>query len=243
MPFTRPLLAAVLSVPMLHAQPRTAFDAVSIKRNTTGAQASDTNTTPGRLSLMNVTTFSVLLRAFGVQRAQIVDAPGWTLTERYDIVAVTGGADALNDKDRQPLLQGVLEERWALRVRREMRPLRVYSLMPSKSGSRLVPHSGPGEYAMRVAPAEGRLVLKSTRGNLARFVEILSGFVGTLVIDDSGLSGEFDFTLEWVQDANADVTGPSLFTALQEQLGLKLESTRKPVPAVIVEHIERPSEN
>jgi uncharacterized protein (TIGR03435 family) len=96
---------------------------------------------------------------------------------------------------------------------------------------------------MTVAPAEGRLVLKSTRGNMARFVEILSRFAGTLVIDNSGLSGEYDFRLEWVQDPNADVTGASLFTALQEQLGLKLESTRTPAPAVIIEHIERPSEN
>jgi uncharacterized protein (TIGR03435 family) len=240
---TRPLLAAVLSVSALHAQSRTAFDAVSIKRNATGAQASDTNTTPGRLSLVNVTPFSLLLRAFGVQAVQIVGAPDWTRTDRYDIVAVTGGADPLNDKDRQPLLQRMLEERWALRVRREMRPLRFYSLIPSKDGSKLVPHTGAGEYAMRVAPADGRLVLKSMRGNMTRFVEILSGFVGTLVIDESGLRDEYDFTLEWVQEPNADVTGSSLFTALQEQLGLKLEPARKPMPAVVVEHIERPSEN
>lgn len=239
----RPALAAALALSVLQAQSPPSFNAVSIKHNVTGAEASETNTTPGRLSLVNVSPFSLLRRAFGVQDTQIIGAPRWAFTERFDIVGVTDGAAALSDKDRQPLLQAVLAERWAFRFHRQTRTLRVYSLTPSKSGVRLVPHTGSGTYAMKVEPEAGRVVLRSTRGNMARFVEILSRFAGSLVIDDSGLSGEYDFTLEWIQDPNAEVVGPSLFTALQEQLGLKLEATRKPVPTIVVDHIERPSEN
>jgi uncharacterized protein (TIGR03435 family) len=237
------LFAAVAILP-LQAQFTRTFEAISIKRNRSEAAASDTNTSTGRLSLINVTTLSLILRAFGLQNSQVISAPGWLATERYDVVAVTGGADALTDKQRQPFLQAMLAERWNLRFHRETRTLRVYSLVPSKNGTKLVQHSGPGVYAMKREFADGRMVLRSTRGNIGRLVEILSGLTGSLVIDGTGLSGEYDFTLEWVQDQNADaVAGPSLFTALQEQLGLRLESTKKPVETIVIDHIERPSEN
>jgi uncharacterized protein (TIGR03435 family) len=236
------LFAALVTLP-LQAQSTRTFEAVSIKRNLSGAAGSDTNTTTGRLNLINVTTLSVILRAFGILNPQVISAPDWLASERYDVIAVTGGADALTDKQRQPFIQAMLAERWSLRFHRETRTLQVYSLVPSRNGTKLVQHSGPGEYAMKRELADGRMVLRSTRGNIGRLVEILSGLMGSLVIDGTGLSGEYDFTLEWVQDQNADaVAGPSLFTALQEQLGLRLESTKKPVETIVIDHIERPSE-
>jgi hypothetical protein len=102
-----PLVAAAvvaLSTVTAWSQEKT-FDAVSIKRNRTGAAASDTNTTPGRLSLVNVTMLTVILRAFRVQRPQVVGAPDWAVNERYDIVAVTGDATALSDETRQAYLR------------------------------------------------------------------------------------------------------------------------------------------
>ena len=78
---------------------------------------------------------------------------------------------------------------------------------------------------------------------MGRMVEILGGFAGGVVSDDTGLGGEYDFTLECVQDAAANAAGPTLFTALREQLGLRLVSAEKPTPVIVVDHIERPSEN
>jgi uncharacterized protein (TIGR03435 family) len=104
------------------------FYAVSIKPNRSGAQSSDTHTSPGRLAFSNVTTLSVLLRAFGVQESQIVNAPGWVSNERYDIIAVTGNAERLSDQDREPYLQAMLVERWQLEFHRAARRLSVYSL-------------------------------------------------------------------------------------------------------------------
>lgn len=78
---------------------------------------------------------------------------------------------------------------------------------------------------------------------MPRLVEILSGFSGRVVSNDTGLGGEYDFTLEWIQDANATDSGPSLFTALREQLGLRLVSAERPAPVIVIDQIERPSEN
>jgi uncharacterized protein (TIGR03435 family) len=221
-----------------------AFEAVSIKRNRTAAEASDTNTTPGRLSLINVTPLSLVRRAFGVDEAQIVGAPAWTASERYDIVAVTASGETLRDATRQPYLQALLADRWQLRFHRETRDLQGYSLVAARGGSRIRPHTGPGDYAMPVTPsADGRLVLRSTRGNMTRLAEILSRQTGRFVTNDTGLSGEYDFVLTWAPDRIADSVGPSLFTALQEQLGLRLASATRAVAVIVIDRIERPSEN
>jgi len=235
------LLAASLLIAPLQAQAPAAFDAVSIRPNTSGAPGSETDTERGRISVINATPFSLLVRAFGVSGFQIVGAPDWSRTERYDVVATVPEGLALNDRDRQASFERMLVERWQLRYHRDTRNLRVYSLV--NDGSKLVPHSGPGEYGMKVERAGPRVTLRSTRGNMGRLVEILGGFVGSVVSNDSGLSGEYDFTLDWVQDAAASDSGPTLFTALREQLGLRLVSAEKPTPVIVIDNFERPSEN
>jgi uncharacterized protein (TIGR03435 family) len=237
------VLAAALVVAPLHAQSPATFEVVSIKPNRSGAAASETETTPGRINLINVTPLSLVLRAFGVRGAQIADAPRWLATERYDVVATIADGRVLNDEDRQPFLQRMLADRWNLRFHRETRSIRVYALVPSNEGSKLVTHTGPGEYGMKVERAGGRVILRSVRGNMSRLVEILSGFIGDVVTNETGLNGEYDFTLEWVQDPTADAAGPTLFTAVREQLGLRLDSAMRPTPVIVIDQIERPSEN
>ena len=235
------MLVAALAVAPLQAQSPNTFDVVSIKPNRSGAPGSETDTTPGRVSVINATPLSLLLRAFGVSRFQIVGAPDWVMTERYDVVATVPEGRVLNDQDRQTFFEKMLAERWQLRYHRDTRNLRVYSLV--NDGSKLVQHTGPGEYGMKVELAGPRVILRSTRGNMGRLGEILGGYVGNVVTNDTGLGGEYDFTLEWVQDAGSDAPGPSLSTALREQLGLRLVSAEKPAPVVVIDRIERPSEN
>ncbi len=237
------LVALLLGIALLEAQSSGRFDAVSIKPNRSGLPSSDTNTSLGRLSLINVTPLSLLLRAFGVLGPQIIGAPGWLATERYDVVAVTGGADRLTDKERQPFTQAMLAERWNLRFHRETRELGVQSLQVDKNGSKLRTYAGTGEYAMKVTTGNGRRILRSTKGNIPRLVEILSGATGKLVVNETALTGEYDFTLEWVQDLDSEAPGPSLTTALREQLGLRLDSVKRPVEVIVIDSIDRPSEN
>ena len=238
MPLPVALAATVLAVTL---QAQSAFEVVSIKPNKSGAPGSETDTTPGRITILNATPISLLLRAFGVATFQIVGAPDWVRTERYDVIGTVPGGRVLNDQDRQIFFEQMLAQRWRLRYHRETRNLRVYSLV--NSGSRLVQHTGTGEYGMKVERAGPRVILRSTRGNMQRLIEILGGFVGNVVTNNTGLGGEYDFTLEWVQDAAATESGPTLFTALREQLGLRLESAEKPAPVIVIDHIERPTEN
>lgn len=233
--------ATLLLIGSVQAQPTATFDVVSIKPNKSGAPGSDTDTTPGRISVINATPLSLLLRAFGVSNFQILGAPDWVSTERYDVIATVPDGRVLSAMERQPFFEKMLALRWQLRYHRETRNLRVYSLV--NDGAKLVQHTGPGEYGMKVELAGPRMVLRSTRGNMERMAEILRRFVGGVVSDDTGLGGEYDFTLEWIQDPRTDDAGPSLFTALREQLGLRLVSAEKITPVIVIDRIERPSEN
>lgn len=166
------------------------------------------------------------------------------MNERYDILAVTGDDTALTDERRQTYLEALLADRCQFRFHREMREMRTYSLVPSRNGHKLAVPTGSSNYSMRVQPAdEGRVRLRSTRGNMRRLAEILTGQVGELVTDRTGLSGEYDFTLERVPPQNDGGAGPSLFTALSEQLGLKQEAAKAPVDVIVIDRIERPTDD
>jgi uncharacterized protein (TIGR03435 family) len=235
------LLSAAFAGAGALASAQGAFEVVSIKANHTALAASDTNTTPGRLSLVNVTPLSLIRRAFGVQDFQIVGAPDWVATTRFDVIATVRGNAVLNDQQRQPLLRQMLAERWNFRFHRETSERGVYSLVVADS-SKLVVHTGPGEYAMKVEPAD-RVIVRSTRGNIGRLVEILSRYSDRIVLDDTGLTGEYDFTLEWVQNPGVEGGSPTLFTALREQLGLRLEPVRRAIPLIVIDSIDHPTEN
>jgi uncharacterized protein (TIGR03435 family) len=235
-------IAAWLLPAVVSGQPNR-FEAASVKPNLSGAEASDTNSTPGRISLINVTLISVIRRAFGVQDSQILGAPAWLTSDRFDIIAVTGGGDALSDKGRQPFLQALLADRFGLKYHEETRQLRAYSLVAAKQGAKLLPSQVPGEYGMKITTEPGRQILHSTRGKLTRLIDILSRLTGVLVTDQTGLSGQYDFTLVWTPNEDTQGTGPSLFTALQDQLGLSLKPVKTAVRVIVVDHIDRPSPN
>ena len=232
-----------------------------------------------------------------MQRTQIVGAPDWTETVRYDITAKAqsdiqgtppgGPPGALNF-----MLQDLLEDRFKLRVHRETRELPMYALTLARTDRRLgtglrastvdcaamrgrggrggpppgPPPVGAGapnaaaalgwperpQCGMRVSPNQ----IVAGGVTLAQITPMLSQFTQRIVIDRTGLEGTFDidltFTLDGVPNAPppppggpppppADPNGPSLFTALQEQLGLKLESERAPVEVLVIDHVERPT--
>jgi len=249
------------------AAQRPSFDVASIKRNTTVDSGGGGGMAPGgRFRLTNIDVQTMILIAYrsGAQlfASQIIGAPVWTSMEYYDITAKVG--DDLAGKPLpelfrvQPLLlQSLLEDRFKLKVHRESRDMPRYALVLARSDRALGPQlkradvdckSEPQRCALQVLP--GRYVAGSVP------VSALIAFLGPnqqrVVIDRTGLEGRYSIALEWTPDRAAlplagDAPPPSdkppIVTALQDQLGLKLESEHGPVDVIVVDHVERPTEN
>jgi uncharacterized protein (TIGR03435 family) len=184
--------------------------------------------------------------------SQIVGLPEWADSEPYDIEAKVDAETAeawkgLNWKERakqeQPMMRALLADRCQLRVHRETRETPEYDLVIAKGGLKMKEvATGDGE-----SMGPGKM---SAHGlTMDSLVYGFSGMVGRMIVDKTGLGERrFDFELKWAPDDRraADASpdaGPDLFTALEEQLGLKLVSSRGPVEVLVIDHIERPSAN
>jgi uncharacterized protein (TIGR03435 family) len=225
---------------------------------------------PGTLfAATNVPLINYIRFAFGRSQGEMLHAPSWVNDERFDI---QGRATREPTKDDMRLLvRSLLAERFKLAWHTEQRDGAVLALMvatPRRLGPQIASHQhdqpcGQDPKFAALPCGSAGLVAASTPGlsrvsgraePIARLAALLSnnGFAGVdrTVIDKTGLVGEFDFTIEWAiplatldPEPAADATGPSLGTALREQLGLKLESTRGPVEILVIDHIERPTPN
>jgi uncharacterized protein (TIGR03435 family) len=209
--------------------------------------------------------------AYGLfNRDRIVAAPSWVDTERYDVAAkiepsVIDDLQKLNPSQisaaRNQMLQALLADRLMLALHRETRELTVYSLVVAKNGPKIQESKpidavlggsngrggrgglGPGMSA-RSGSIKGRSV------TLRSFADFLAAQLGRPVLDKTGLTGLYDLDLQWTPDDNelqsppgSAPNGPAIFTAIQEQLGLKLEAGKGPVEIIVIDHIERPSGN
>ena len=156
------------------------------------------------------------------------------------------------------MLQTMLADRFALVVRREPKDVAGYALTVNRNGAKLHPAEDPQPGMMLGrSPTTGERTLHGTSATMPDLAGILADLLGKPVEDDTALAGKFDFSLEWTPDPVSEVnlrkdgpapppgdqTGPSIFTALQEQFGLKLETKRIPVSAIVLDHAEKPSGN
>jgi uncharacterized protein (TIGR03435 family) len=244
------LLTAGVAVLFAQAPQRTIFEAASVKPSDPARPESFWKVSPGRLTVQNMSLKSLIMAFYKVQQFQVTGGPKWIDSDRFDILAKLAD-DAAGPSPRGPegaarliaAAQALLADRFHLVVREETRPISGYSLVIAKSGFKLKPAEGDGSSTVRT----GRGTLRASALSMERFATSLSTIVDTPVVDGTGLRGGFDFTLEWVPDEMADSTGtparPTLYTALQESLGLKLESRKVPVPVFVVERAERPESN
>jgi len=243
------VLAAVLAAAPGRAQQPAAppnFEAASIRPNTSGDTARAFRVEPGgNVRAINVTVRHLMWNAYGVNDFEIIGGPSWAGTDRYDIVARTAGNP--RPEELRPMLRALLSERFKLKVQQTTRELPIYALVilrtDNRPGPKLRPAEGP--CATGVGPGCGAAVgtgtLRSRGLTMARLAGELAGQVGRRVRDETGLAGAFDLELEWTPGFQAD--GASLFTALQEQLGLKLEPRVGPVDVLVIESVERPIDN
>jgi uncharacterized protein (TIGR03435 family) len=229
------------------------FDAFSIKVAHPGARGMGVLVDPGRLRLMNLTLKQCISEAFGLADFRI-SAPNGLPSERYDmVVTVPGHTSREFDPTLQLMVQGILTDRFHLATHREQRTMSHYALVAAKSGPKLTPSDQPG-YSTRSGP--GTLV--ATGLSLDDLANYLARRLDRPVIDATGIPGRFDLKLNWSPDetqsnpempnpnqppAAADETRPSIFRALEEQLGLRLEGRKAPVEILVVDRAERPTEN
>jgi uncharacterized protein (TIGR03435 family) len=239
------------------------FEVATVKPNKSGESNASLGPRPGgRLIGTNQTVQNLIRNAFNVQPYQIVGGPNWMDSDRFDIIAKAADSD-LDEKGMMPYpqfmlrLQALLEERFGMVARWESRELPVYALVlatEGRLGPKLTPHTGacgsgqpppPGAAPAfcgtrtNVTPAGGKV---SGAGiTMQTFVRNLSGATGRYVVDKTGLAGPYDLELEFTPDQSTTTTGPSLFTAMQEQLGLKLDAQRAPVEVLVIDRIERPT--
>jgi uncharacterized protein (TIGR03435 family) len=229
------------------AQPVTqkpqAFEVISIKPNSSGLDDNSMRTSPGHLAAVNTTPFDLLTFAFPVKESQLIGLPDWFKKDKFDFDAVTGTSIDLNRTTLQPFLQAMFADRFHLRFHRESRELPVYSLVVAKGGPKLTAHSGGGDPVTGIHSRSGKERVNARKVSMKRLAEVLSQQTDRVVVDNTNLPGEYDFSLNWVSDLSADPEGASIFTAIQEQLGLKLESARVPAPIIVIDHVEKPDAN
>jgi uncharacterized protein (TIGR03435 family) len=242
-----------------------AFEVVSVRENTSASQRTGfSGPSPGRLTIENLFLRFILLEAFQVRDHQLVGAPSWTEEARYDITA-THPAGAVPQRDLYPMLQRLLADRFGLVTHRETREMPLYNLVLARSDGTLGPRMTRSDTdceqwlaadpARRTGPRTDCMTQTSRRSHtsrtqpLAAILGPLQSLTGRPVVDRTGLTGRFNMDLEWTTSGDLSVTaggdasqgtGLSLFTALQEQLGLKLEPSRGPFEVVVVDTIERP---
>jgi uncharacterized protein (TIGR03435 family) len=237
-----PFALGVLRAQTLPPAPTLTYGAVSIHKSPPGQAGHQIGPGPqGGWRVSNMSTLSLMEVAYNIENYQIIGAPGWVSSDCFDIVFTPDKAESAPtgrmDRNAQRL-QDVLRDRFGLVLRTEKHELPIYNLIQAKSGHKLLPHD-PGKRGSIGENEHQITVIGESVGTLAK---MLSGLFGRPVHDETGLNGQYDFKLDWVPDS-APADGPSLFTALTDQLGLKLESAKGPVQVYLVEKIEQPTEN
>jgi uncharacterized protein (TIGR03435 family) len=240
-------LIALFATPA-RSQPPSQFEVAVIRPATADPKAGTAFNVfeGGRLKITNEPIKLLIRAAFQLQNAQIAGYPEWVETDRFDIEAKTGKPGKINPDEMAPLLQALLAERFGFKFHRETRELSVSALVVDKGhkgASNLKPAVEQEKAGMNThgGPKDSQLVATSTTMNaLANYV---GNRLGRLVVDSTALTGVYDFTLEWSPEESADSPAPSLTTALHDQLGLRLASQKSPVDVLVIDSIQRPSDN
>jgi uncharacterized protein (TIGR03435 family) len=260
------VLAVLFLARALHAQdvPPT-FDVASVKANRSGGTQASAQLLPDGVNFINLQLRAIIQLAYGVtQASRVVDGPGWIQTERFDIVAKAGAA--VPGERVRTMLQALLAERFGLVVRRDSRQLPALTLVRARAdgplGPQLKPFAGecanqpgargaaapqPSAEAVICGPrpgGPGRLILAGSP--ISQLASLLGLVLMQTIVDQTGLAGRYDLELTYVPEIQpgADTLDrPSVFTALEEQLGLKLESRQDPVEVLVIERVSRPTEN
>ena len=259
----RPTVILALAAASLFAQK--SFEVATIKPNAENDHRVMFRLLPGGgFSASGTSLRMLIMQDYNVKDFQVTGGPGWLATDRYDVNAkAEASTERFSPDTFRPMLQSLLAERFQLKFHKETKEMPVYALVAGKGPHKLkaseAPAAGapPQRQMMRIG--RGQANLQGT--NMAGLAQLLSQQLGRPVIDKTGIEGTFDVEMRWTPEpgqgggpfggappppdaiAQSDTSGPSLFTAVQEQLGLKLDSTKGPVEILIIDSASKPTEN
>lgn len=250
--------AASLALPAQTAQPPASekplvYDVVSIHENKTRPMHSSVMAGNGTFKAENITVMGLVASLYGLRPDEISGLPEWANDRWFNVQAKCTDFDPaifkrMTQQQRREMLLPALRERLNLKAHIETREMRVYELVPAKSGVKL--HAlvaRPGETLPKSYSTRGADSMDMTAVPMSFLISALSNMLDANVIDKTGLTGQYTFKMTYSANTEPDVPGtdgaPSLFTALQEQLGLRLQSTRGPVDTLVVDHIDPPTSN
>ncbi|HVG54875.1 MAG TPA: TIGR03435 family protein [Vicinamibacterales bacterium] len=255
---TRVLAVALLALANVRAQTPATFEVASVKANKSGANQVTINW-QGGVTLINVPLRAIVQFAYNINTpSRLVGYPDWTNVERFDIQA--RAPEGMNGVEQmRPMLQALLADRFKLVAKLEKRELQSYALVKARADGKLGPNIKPAEKPCVGPRGEAPLGIQCVQGGagggaraigipIGQLAPMISLLVGRPVVDRTGLTGIYDLELKFSGDRvdgalPADPSAPSIFTALQEQLGLKLEAERELAEVLVIERIERATEN
>jgi uncharacterized protein (TIGR03435 family) len=241
--------------PMTNASP--AFDAASIKPSKPEQQGKGFTVRGREFLTFNTSVVDLITFAYGLHARQITGGPAWLEAEKYDLDGKPEGEGQPNDKQWKIMIQKLLADRCKLTFHHEQKELSVYAITVGKDGSKLTKSEGdpnglPGLFFRGLGDLPAR------NATMADFAGVMqTAVLDRPVVDQTGLTGRFDFILKWTPD-EFQFTGlgvkvptptdnpnapPDLFNAIQQQLGLKLVATKAPVDVLVVDRVEKPSAN
>jgi uncharacterized protein (TIGR03435 family) len=236
-----------------------AFEVASIKPSEPGVQGHGiTMRGPKELATINTSLDDLMTFAYGIHLRQISGAPAWAESERYNITAKPAADGMPNRQQIEGMLQKLLADRFKLTFHRDKKELSVYAVTVAKGGSKMAATTADAN-ALPGLGLRGLGDLVARNANMSDFAALLQSTVlDRPVVDQTGLKGRFDFTLRWTPDefqfaslsagiprpaADAPDAPPPLNAAVENQLGLKIDSAKATVETLVIDHVEKPSDN
>jgi uncharacterized protein (TIGR03435 family) len=231
-----------IAAPALRAQ-SPEFEVASIKasRADSGSSFSFQN---GKVAVTNASLLALVQRAYDLGTSRVV-GPSWLDSDRYDVLAKS--QPGVSDSDMRPMLQNFLKDRFRLSVHWDKKEMPVYEMVVAKDGLKIKPFD-PAHLQQEFKPGRGGMSMIMGVGTMTKLAKSISGSAGRPVIDKTGLEGQYVYQVTFdslsAQSESASDPAPDFFAAVEQQLGLKLESKRAPVEVLVIDHAERmPIEN
>ena len=233
-----------------------AFDVATIKPSVPDAPGKGIRMNGRNFSTLNTSLNDLITFAYGLHARQITGGPNWMDTDKYDLAGVPDKPGIPNSDQLKAMIKKLLAERFQLKFHNEKKELTVFTINVAKTGLKIEKSSAdPNGLPGLGFRGLGNLVVRNA--NMADFANLMqSAVLDRPVVDQTGLPDKFDFTLLWTPDETQFVgmgakvppppenpTNPDLFTAMQQQLGLKMESAKAPVDVLAIDHVEKPSAN